>query len=348
MDEIRLGVIGCGYWGPNLLRNYVELPGVDVVAVADLCQARLDYVHAKYPAVQVIQDYQQFFSMGLTAAVISTPPSTHFRIAKDCLEHGLHVLVEKPLTLSSDEARLLNDISRQRGLTLMVGHTFEYNPAVCKLKEYIQSGELGSIYYLNSVRANLGLFQRDLDVVWDLAPHDISIFLYLLDLEPQWVSALGEACVLEDKCDVAYLHLQFPNKISAHAHISWLDPCKVRRITVVGSHKMAVYDDIEATEKLRIYDKSVETASQPQSYGEFMCVYHHGDVVIPHIDASEPLRLECKHFVNSIRTGVEPRSSGHDGWRVVKILEAAERSLICNGQPELVALEEGAYDLAYT
>jgi predicted dehydrogenase len=336
VDKLRIGVIGSGYWGPNLIRNFVEIPNADVVGVADLNPDRLTFISSRYPKVKVTEDYQDLFKMKLDAVVIATPPPSHYQLAMECLGEDLHVLVEKPLTLSSRTAKELVDFAAERDLILMVGHTFEYNPAVRALRDLIQTGTLGTIYYIDGVRANLGLFQRDLNVVWDLATHDISILLYILGMEPKTVSAQGSACVFDGVHDIAYLHFNFPENILAHIRISWLDPCKVRRITVVGSKKMAVYDDVESLEKIRIYDKGVEVPPYTSTYEEFQLSYRYGDVVIPHISHMEPLRIECNHFLESIQKNKQPLSNGESGLRVVKVLEAAERSLANYGQQELL------------
>ena len=332
MNATKIGIIGYGYWGPNLARNFSELSCSDLTAIADLKEERLIQASQKYPQIIVKQDYRDLFDLGLDAVVVSTPPATHYLIAKECLEHNLHVLVEKPITLKSKEAEELVELANANGLTLMVGHTFEYNSAVHALKKYIDSGELGDIYYLDAARLNLGLFQQDSNVMWDLAPHDISILLYLLGKKPISVSAQGMPCVYAGIVDVAYLNLIFPDNISAYIHVSWLDPCKVRRITVVGSKKMAVYNDIESENKIKIYDKGVDSPAYTNGgFGEFQCSYHSGDITIPNIRFSEPLRQECQHFIDSIANHTEPCSSGRDGLQVIKILEAAQHS-ISNGQ----------------
>ena len=336
MGEVNVGVIGCGYWGPNLIRNFVELSESNLVAVADLNAERLAHINSRYPQVTVTEDYHDLFSMKLDAVVVATPPATHFRIAKDCLQQGLHTLVEKPLTLNSQDAQDLIEIARSRDLTLMVGHTFEYNAAVRALKKIIQDGELGQILYVDAVRVNLGLFQRELDVLWDLAPHDLSILRYILGRDPISVSAQGGACIFDGIHDIAYLHLVFPDNILAHVRVSWLDPCKVRRITVVGSQKMLVYDDLENLEKIKIYDKGVQALPYTNSFGDFQCSYRYGDVVIPNIRFVEPLQLECKHFVECIVNGTEPQSSGQVGLQVVKMLEMAEQSLHNGGGQEKI------------
>lgn len=340
MEPINVGVIGCGYWGPNLIRNFVELPSANLVTVADLRADRLAHIRSRYPSVKTTDDYWDLFSMSLDAVVVATPPATHFQIARDCLENDLHVLVEKPLTLNSEEALALIEMAEDRRLILMVGHTFEYNAAVRQLKDLIDSGELGTIHYVDAVRVNLGLFQPDLDVVWDLAPHDISILLYLLDSEPILVSAQGADCIFKGKHDIAYLNLEFANRVLAHVRISWLDPCKMRRITVVGSEKMMVYDDVENLEKIRIYDKGVQTPPYTDTYGDFQCSYHYGNVVVPYIHFVEPLRVECEHFIECITDGSRPQSCGRTGLKVVRVLEAAERSLYYGGVPEVICWDK--------
>ena len=266
--------------------------------------------------------------------MIATPPPTHYYIAKDCLQHGLHVMVEKPLTLNSIHAQELIDTATQKNLVLMVGHTFEYNAAVRAMKDLMASGDLGRILYLDAARLNLGLFQRDSNVMWDLAPHDLSIMMYLTGQRPLAVSVHGLDCVFDEVFDVAYMNLVFPDNIMAHIHVSWLDPCKVRRVTVVGSKKMAVYNDIEALEKIKIYDKGVEALDYTENYGEFQLSYRYGDILIPNIRQVEPLRVECRHFLDCITNHTRPTSSGEDGLNVVKILEAAQKSLSNHGHIE--------------
>lgn len=334
MERIRVGMIGSGYWGPNLIRNFADIPGSELVIVADLKQNRLETIRRGYPTVLTTEDYTDLFKQKLDAAVIATPPSTHHPIAKACLEHGLHVLVEKPLTLSSAHAEELIAMAEKKGLVLMVGHTFEYNAAVHSMKDLIERGDLGQIYYLDAARLNLGLFSRDLNVLWDLAPHDISILLFLLNKLPLAVSASGSCCVFTGIQDVAYVTLVFPDNIMAHVHVSWLDPCKVRRVTVVGSKKMVVYNDIESLEKIKIYDKGVEAPEYSDNFGEFQFSYRYGDILIPNIHLVEPLKLECQHFLDCIIQHEKPRSGGEVGLNVVKILEAAQKSLSNRGHIE--------------
>jgi predicted dehydrogenase len=347
MKPLRIGAIGSGYWGPNLIRNFVELADSELIAVADLNEARLAYIKERYPTVQVTRNYRDLFSLKLDAVVVATPPATHYQLVSDCLEHDLNVLVEKPITLNSAHAEELVHLADARGLKLMVGHTFEYNTAVEMLRRLIESGELGQIYYIDTVRVNLGLFQRDLNVLWDLAPHDISILLYLLGETSLSVSAQGTSCVLDGVQDVAYLNLTFANNILAHVRVSWLDPSKTRRITIVGSKKMVIYDDVETIEKIKIYDKGVKPPPYTDNFGEFQFGYRHGDVVIPHIHFVEPLRQECQHFLDSIKHNRTPRSDGRVGLNVVRVLEAAQRSLKNGGASQDVILDkQGALCLA--
>ena len=327
MGKVKVGAIGYGYWGPNLIRNFNELADSELCAVADLSQARLDQVKGRFPQVTTTTNFRDLFNMGLDAVVVATPPQTHFKIVAECLCNGLHVLVEKPLTLTSQDGLELIRLAEQQGKTLMVGHTFEYNPAVSALKQMIESGELGKIQYIDAVRVSLGLFNAHLNVIWDLAPHDISILLHLIGQMPIGVAAQGTACVQEGIEDVAYMTMRFPENISAHIRMSWLDPMKTRRITVVGSKKMVVFDDLEQQEKIKVYDKSVTAIRHTDTFGEWQFAYHYGDIVSPYIRFEEPLRLECQHFIECIREKKRPLTDGWNGLRVVQIIEAAQRSL---------------------
>ncbi|MCD6519933.1 MAG: Gfo/Idh/MocA family oxidoreductase [Anaerolineae bacterium] len=334
MRNIRVGVVGCGYWGPKLVRNFQSIPGADMYIVADLRQDRLDHIRGLYPGVRTTKDYRELLASPVEAVAVATPVSTHYQMAKEALLHNKHVLVEKPLTRDSREAEELIALAKERGRVLMVGHTFEYNPAVQYLKEYIAKGELGRVYYINCTRVNLGIFQQDINVIWDLAPHDVSILLYILGMKPTQVSARGAAYVQPNIEDVAYVTLYFPTGIMADIRVSWLDPCKIRRITVVGSKKMIVYDDVEPTEKIKIYDKGVDAPPYSDTLEEFRLSYRYGDITTPAISNAEPLELECRHFLECIREGRSPRSDGVVGLNVVKILEGANRSLKNGGLAE--------------
>lgn len=337
MNALKVGVIGYGYWGPNLARNFAELSSSELVAIADLSDDQIKRAQSKFPEIVLTKDYHDLFGMGLDAVVIATPPAAHYQIAKEALENDLHVLVEKPITRSSPEAEELIKISDERGLTLMVGHTFAYNSAVHAMKKFIESKELGDIHYIDTARLNLGLFQKSANVLWDLAVHDISILLYLLDQNPISVSAQGMKCVFKDIYDIAYLNIVFPDNIMAHLHVSWLDPCKVRRVTVVGSKKMVVFNDVVNEEKIRIYDKGVDKPDYTNGFGDFQFSYRYGDITIPNVRYIEPLRQECQHFIDSIVNKTRPKSCGREGLRVIKILEAAERSMNNGSSHEVFA-----------
>ncbi|HSK90957.1 MAG TPA: Gfo/Idh/MocA family oxidoreductase, partial [Euzebyales bacterium] len=301
MKRLNVGAIGCGYWGPNLIRNCIEIPEVSLEAVADLDWERLRHIQTRYPGIPLVtDDYTQMFDAGLDAVVVSTPPETHHTIVAACIEQGLHVLVEKPLATTSADARHLIELAERHGRRLMVGHTFEYNPAVRALREVVASGDLGSIHYIDAVRVGLGLFHPTLNVIWDLAPHDVSILIHILGEMPTQVSTRGIACVQRAIEDVAYITLTFPSGILAHVRLSWLDPQKTRRITVVGRKKMIVYDDVEAHEKLKVYDKRVDTIRRTDTFGEFQFAYHYGSVVSPYVHFEEPLRLELLHFAECV------------------------------------------------
>jgi predicted dehydrogenase len=329
-DPLRVGVIGCGYWGPQLIRNFSEMPEAELAAVADSSPDRLQYVRQRYPGVPVYADYRQLRASDLDAVVVATPIETHFAIAREALRAGKHVLVEKPLALGVGEAASLIGLARVMERTLMSGHTFLYNPAVVELRRLVSSGELGRIFYVDAARLSLGLFQRHVNVIWDLAPHDVSILLYVLGTTPVAVSARGSSCVRSTVHDVAYVEVQFEDGISAQLHVSWLDPAKVRRITVVGDRKMAVYNDVSTTEKIRIYDKGVEPPPT-DSFGEFQLSYRNGQITIPYVPWQEPLRTECEHFVECIRAGATPLTDGYQGLAVVAVLEAANQSLMNGG-----------------
>jgi predicted dehydrogenase len=337
METIKIGIVGYGHWGPILARNFFDLPDASLVAIADLRADSVERARSRYPQVEHVRDYRELFKMGLDAVVISTPPFTHFAIAKDCLLQNLHVLIEKPMTVNAKDAEELVELADKKGLTLMVGHIFAYHSAVHALKKYIENGELGKVYYIDTARLNLGLFQRDSNVLWDLAPHDISVVLQLLGERPVSASTHGMTCVTNGIFDVVYLNLLFPNNISAHVHVSWLDPCKVRRITVVGSQKMAVFNDMENEQKIKLYDKGVNAPNYTSGdFGDYQYSYRSGDIAIPNIRFTEPLRQECQHFIDCIVSRTEPLSSGRDGWDVVKILEAAQRSLDNGSTTEVI------------
>jgi predicted dehydrogenase len=332
MRSIAVGVVGCGYWGPKLIRNFYSIPGSDLHMVADLRQDRLDHITALYPAVKTTTSYAELLDSDVEAITIATPVSRHFEMARDALLHDKHVLIEKPLTQDTSQAEELVRLAAERQRVLMVGHTFEYNPAVEYLKGFINNGGLGKVFYINATRVNLGIFQKDINVIWDLAPHDVSILLYVLGMRPEKVSARGAAYVQPNVEDVAYVTLHFPTGVMADIRVSWLDPCKIRRLTVVGSKKMVVYDDVDLTEKIRIYDKGVDAPPYSDTLEQFRLSYRYGDITTPAISEAEPLELECRHFVDCIRNGRTPRSDGVVGMQVVRILECAQQSLKNGGE----------------
>jgi predicted dehydrogenase len=326
-SRLTVGLIGYGYWGPNLLRNYMELPVVDVRWVCDRNPVQLAKVGLRYPGLQVTGNIDDLFGdPGLDAVLIATPISTHFPLAKRALLAGKHVFVEKPLAASSIEAAALTRLAEELGLTLMVGHTFEYSPPVTHIKDIIDSGDLGEVHFITSTRVNLGLHQHDVSVIWDLAPHDFSILFNWLDEEPVQVSAVGRGCVREDIPDVAFVTLRFPSGVVAECQLSWLSPVKLRRTMVVGSKKMLLYDDTEPAEKIKIFDHGVNMV-EPSSFGEYQLSYRTGDIVSPRVEPGEPLHLEAVHFIESIRSGNPPKTDARNGLRVVRALERAQASL---------------------
>ena len=335
MSGISIGVIGCGYWGPNLLRNFAENEGARLGWICDLDQPRLAAMGRRYPAAQTATDYRTLISdPGLDAIAVVTPVATHFQIAKEALLAGKHVLMEKPLTATTREAEQLIEIATQKGLTLMVDHTFVYTGAVRKMKEIVASGALGDLLYFDSVRINLGLFQRDINVLWDLAPHDLSIMDYLLELQPIAVSAIGSSHIERGIENIAYLILQFSNEFIAHFHFNWLAPVKIRRTLIAGSSKMILYDDIEPTEKVRVYDKGVTANRVGDREADYQTLvsYRTGDVWAPKLDATEALRYVVAEFLEAITKSRQPLTDGQAGLRVVRLLEAAQQSIKNSGQ----------------
>jgi predicted dehydrogenase len=336
-----IAIVGLGYWGPNWVRNFSQTQGIERVVCCDFSRERLDHIKNRYPSVVVTEDLEQVLAdPRVDAVVVATPVNTHFEIASRCLKAGKSTLVEKPLSTSCEQAEVLIRMARERDLTLMAGHTFEYSAPVIKIRALIDGGELGDIFYISSVRANLGLFRRDVNVAWDLATHDISIILMLLGQMPLEVTCQGESHYHDHVEDVALITLRFANNVIAFVHVSWLDPNKIRRTTIVGSRKMLVYDDTALQEKVRVYDKGVDVAPYYDTFGEFQFSYRYGNVMIPRIDESEPLKLECEHFVDCIRSGEAPRTDGLSGLRVVSVLEAANLSLKNGGARVPVARPE--------
>ena len=355
----RVGVVGAGYWGPNLIRNLAELPGSPLAAVADANPTRLDYIRARYPAVALYDAGATLFNTpGIDAVVIATPAETHYALACEALLAGKHVFVEKPLATSGAHCLELARIADDRGLTLMAGHTFVHNDALRWTKQQLDAGTLGDVHYLYSRRLNLGQIRQDINVVWNLAPHDISIMGFLLGARPNRVSCAGYAYIQNGVEDVAFVTLEYPpitpggTPRSAHIHVSWLDPHKVREVVVVGTRQMIVYDDVDADRVIQVYDKGVDRVPVPENtsgtpgghattdpreraetYGEFKLLLRWGDLHIPRLRLGEPLRNEMAHFVNCVATGARPITDAVNGWEVVRVLEACDASLRARGAP---------------
>ncbi len=336
---INVSVVGCGYWGPNLIRNLYSLPECRVSKICDSSRERLEHMGRLYPGSELTRDFSSVIGdPDIDAVAIVTPVHTHFALAREALLAGKHTFIEKPMASSVAECRELIDIAQSKRLALMVGHTFVYHPTVRKIKEVVDAGELGELMYISSRRLNLGLFQYDINVAWDLAPHDISIILFLLNKDPISVNCQGKAHVKPGIEDVTNITLNFDNGGFAMIHSSWIDPKKVREITIVGSKKMLVYDDNEPLEKIKIYDKYVEKPPHYDTYAEFHFSYHYGDMHAPYVKQEEPLKIECQCFLQMIAERCRCPSSGIEGLKVVQILEAANQSLKHDGQP--VRIEE--------
>jgi predicted dehydrogenase len=323
---VRAAVVGLGYWGPNLVRNLQEQDSVEIAYACDMNAGLLETITRRYPAVVGTTRYDDVLEdESVDAVVIATPVGTHFELASAALRAGKHVFVEKPLAASSADASALIELASERDLVLMPGHTFLYSPPVRAIKELIDAGDLGEIYFISTSRVNLGLHQTDVSVVWDLGPHDFSILRYLLGESPTHVTALSRGCILPGMPDVAFINLEFPSDTVAHVELSWLAPSKLRRTTIVGSRAMVVYDDT-SNEPVRIFDSGVELPN-PESFGEYRLSYRTGPIVSPSISAAEPLGLELEDFIVAIRTGSEPRSSAQLGLEVVRMIEAVDSSL---------------------
>ena len=335
---INVGVVGCGYWGPNWVRNLSGLPGCRLKAVCDADPARLGHMRSLYPSVETHLDFEEFLAdSSLDAIVIATGARQHHKMGKASLLSGRHTCIEKPMATTSADSEELNSIAREKKLVLMAGHTFLYSPVVRHIKEIVDSGDLGDIRYISARRLNLGIFQRDINVAWDLAPHDLSIILHLLGEQPLSVNCQGSATVIPGNHDITSMWLEFPKNRSAMVQSSWLDPRKTREMTIVGSKKMIVYDDLPNQGKVRIYDARVDTPRHYDSFAEFHYAYHYGDVVTPFIEQDEPLKLEAQHFLDCIRHGREPLTNAEHSTQIVRILEAATQSLAQRGASVPVA-----------
>lgn len=331
---IGLGVIGCGYWGPNLIRNFRALADCRLKAVCDVSEERLRHMRSLYPEVVTETKYEKLLADDeIGAIVVATSVRHHFPMAKAALLAGKHVLVEKPLAASVEQCQELVALAKKQGLVLMVGHTFLYSPAVRRIKEIVDKNDIGEIRYISARRLNLGLFQKDINVTWDLAPHDISIILYIMKETPFSVNCRGAAHITPGIEDVTSMNLHFSDERSATIQSSWLDPRKVREMTIVGSERMIVYDDLAVQEKIKIFDVHVKRPPHYDTFAEFHYAYHYGDIYSPYIRQEEPLKVECQHFLDCIRDGRVPLTSGAKGLEVVRILEASSASIKLNGAP---------------
>jgi predicted dehydrogenase len=329
---MHVAVIGCGYWGPNLVRNLIALPSREKVTCCDLDSKKLEKLRQRFPENKYTQSYDEVLADAtIEGVLIATSVSSHFYLAQKALNAGKHVFIEKPMTASVRESELLIQLAETKNRALMVGHTFLFSPPVIKIREIIKEGKLGKIYYISTSRVNLGLHQKDVSVIWDLAPHDFSILFYWLDEIPTKAWAIGRDCIVKGIPDVAFVTMEFPSGTKAHLQISWLAPSKLRRTAVVGSEKMLVYDDTENVEKVKIFDKGVNY-KDPETFGEFQLSYRSGDIWSPRLDTYEPLQMEMECFINAMKTGKTEKSTGSDGLNVVKALEAAEKSLRNEGK----------------
>lgn len=331
---VRIGVVGYGYWGPNIVRNFAEANGATLVAVSDLREDKRALVARRYPGVRAVADAAELINApDVDAVAIATPVGSHYALALMALQAGKHVLVEKPMTASAEQARHLIDVAEQRGLTLMVDHTFCYTGAVRKMKELVDQGDLGDLYYYDSLRVNLGLFQHDVNVIWDLAVHDLSILEFIVPHRPQAVSAVGINHVPGSPENIAYITVFYDNQFIAHVNVNWLAPVKVRQTLLGGSRKMVVYDDLEPSEKIKVYDKGITTTPSTEQIYQMLVGYRSGDMWAPQLSGAEALGLEIRHFIECVEAKAKPLTDGMMGLGVVEILEAASRSMALRGQP---------------
>jgi len=333
---VRIGVIGCGHWGPNHIRIFSNLSRSQVVTCADLDEKRLQSVKSSFPSIKTTTDYKEILADSqIDAVCISSPTNTHFSITKEALERGKHVLCEKPLTMKPQECLQLDDLAKKEKKILMVGHVFVFNRGIQSLKGYIRSGELGKLQYAHSERTNLGPFRYDVNALWDLAPHDISIFNFLFDSAPLNVSARGHRCLNPSLEDLAFASLEYPQNILVNVHVSWLDPKKVRQITIVGDKKMVSWDDLDNVGPIKLYDKHVEKTSKfYENYGEFQLLSREGSITIPNIGFHEPLKIQDQYFLDCLENNELPaQADAHKAHDVVRTLCAIQESMDHNGTP---------------
>jgi predicted dehydrogenase len=334
-EQLGIAIFGCGYWGINYLRVFNELPESRVIVVCDQRIDRLQEVGRRFPRVKLTTEVEEALRLDAAeAAVVCTEATAHYDITRRCLAAGKHVLVEKPITTTVTDAEELIALAESKDATLMVGHTFLYNAGIRKIKTYIQQAEVGRVYYLYARRTNLGPIRRDVNALWDLAPHDVSIFNYLLDSVPEWVSAVGVKVLQNCHEDVGFISLGYQNGIVGHIHVSWADPNKVREVVVVGSDKRIVFNDLNTLERVRVFEKGVmPVTSEASSYGEYHFLMRDGDIISPRIEVDEPLKNQCSHFLDCVTRGNRPLTGGWDGLAVVRVMEAIDRSIERKGAP---------------
>jgi predicted dehydrogenase len=329
---MKAGIIGLGHWGPNYVRILNQMPGIELKLCCDTDPARLSEIERQFIGVAVTDRPDEVFDDAqIDAVIVATPASTHYEVALRCIEAGKDVLVEKPLALTIEDSSSLVMAAEEKDRVLMVGHTFLYNPGVKKVKDLVDAGEVGNLYYLQSTRTHLGLIREDVGVIWDLAPHDIAIFAYLTGHWPEGVTAVGGSFLRAGREDVAFVTLHFPNGTMGSIHVSWIDSNKVRRVTVVGSKGRAVFDDLDNLERVKFFEKGISVEKSVSDYGEFQLLLRDGDIISPKIEASEPLRNMCLEFINSVASRRQPLSDGICGLEVVRVIKAAEKSLAEKG-----------------
>lgn len=331
MNRLRVGVIGAGYWGPNLVRNFASCPQTEICGVCDADPVRLQSVARRYSGLNAVTSIEELLDLSLDAVAIATPVSTHFSIAKECLEAGVHVLIEKPLAASAAEALALIELATHQGRVLMVDHTYLFSNAVRHIEKVVASGELGELYYVDGIRINLGLFQHDINVVWDLAPHDLSIMDYVIKKSPRSISSWGCSHTIDNHEDIAYVNLDYSDQFIANLHVNWLSPVKVRQIIFAGTRRSLIFNELNSTEPIKIYDRGIEIGHGLDDRQKVMVNYRSGAISSPHIDQGEPLQAVVSHFADCIRESRIPISDGQLGLRVVRLIEAANRSLKARG-----------------
>lgn len=339
MKDYAVALLGLGYWGPNILRNIIESDKFKDIFCFDLDAKKLEKNKQRFPAIKTVENYDEILNNeDIKCVFICTPPETHFELAYKAMERNKNVFVEKPFTRSADEARDLIKIAENKSLKLMVGHTFEFSPAVEKVKRIIDDGILGDIYFITMTRINLGIHRKDVSVIWDLATHDFSILFKLIKEYPGKISTIANSFVKEGLKDVAFINIKYNSGIIVNINVSWLSPKKVREIIIVGSKKMLIYDDTQSDEKIKIFDKGVDLLRDPEGFGEYQLTYRTGDTISPVVEVTEPLKLEIKHFLDCVDNGIEPISDGYSGLKVVKAIEAAEKSSERDG--EVISINE--------